>query len=360
MRFSYLESVLPAPLDGRSSGMHTEFEFNGGYMFAKPAKKLLLALILIALTVAVGGCTKKPEEPATGKVKVMTTLFPLYDFAKNVGGDLVHVSLLVPPGVEVHSFDPKPGDILKITGADLFIYTGDIMEPWVQKLLSGFGSERPVTVNAGKGIVLAGIEQHHKHDKEAEHPENHDKGDESEHHHGGLDPHIWLDFANAQRMVDTIAEGLASKDPAHAETYQRNASAYKAKLDALDTAFRKALATCEKRVIIHGGHFAFNYLMTRYGLVYESAYSSSPNAEPTARRLIELRKKLEEQGLDTIFYEEIIEPRMAEVIAKDTGSKLLKLHGAHNVTKDEMERGVTFIQIMEQNLVNLKAGLKCR
>jgi len=309
--------------------------------------KPFVIVIIIGLMFTVCGCTKKPDEHAAGKIEVVTTLFPLFDFAKNVGGDIVRVSLLVPPGVEVHSFEPKPGDILKIKKADLFIYTGDVMEPWVQRVLSGIASERLRIVDVSKGIVLTEIAHHH---------ENENDG----HHHGKLDPHIWLDFGNAQKMVDTIAASLISKDPAHKETYLKNASLYKTKLDDLDRTYRQTLATCKKRVIIHGGHFAFNYLAKRNGIEYESAYPGTPDAEPTTRRVIELKKKLKEHGLDTVFYEELIEPRMADVLAKETGSKMLKLHGAHNITKEEMDQGVTFIQLMEQNLTSLKTGLQCQ
>ena len=316
--------------------------------------------MIIGLIAMVGGCNKKSDDQTTGKVEVITTLFPLFDFAKQVGGDLVQVSMLIPPGVEVHSFEPRPGDIIKIEKANLFIYTGDVMEPWVQRVLTGIESKRLSIVDASQGVILTETEQHHEHGNADKHVENHHEGEKGNHHHGKLDPHIWLDFVNAQKMVDTIAASFASKDPTHKDAYLKNASAYKAKLDDLDRRYRQTLATCEKKVIIHGGHFAFNYLARRYGLIYESAYSGSPDSEPTARRLIELRKKLKEHGLDTVFYEELIEPRMADVIAKDTGSKLLKLHGAHNISKDEIDQGVTFIQLMEQNLINLKAGLKCR
>jgi ABC-type Zn uptake system ZnuABC Zn-binding protein ZnuA len=120
---------------------------------------------------------------------------------------------------------------------------------------------------------------------------------------------------NATRVTWTL------KYPAHKKTYMKNASAYKTKLDALDCTYRQTLATCEKKVVIHGGHFAFNYLARRYGLIYESAYPGSPDAEPTARQIISLKKMLKEHDLDTVFYEELIEPRMAEVLAKETGSR---------------------------------------
>lgn len=311
----------------------------------------------IVLAVFVTGCRgKAPSTP--GKLKVVVTLFPLYDFSRNIGGNYADVSLLLPPGVEAHSFEPRPGDVVKMRGADVFVYTGDAMEPWVQRLFPAIGSERLEIVDASKGVAIArsGHNDVHEDEEAGHHHESADAG----HDHGDLDPHIWLDFANARTMVDTIAACFAGKDPAHRGDYERNATAYKKKLEALDREYRDTLATCEKKVIIHGGHFVFNYLARRYGLEYQSVYPGSPDTEPSVKRLVEMREKLRKYGLDTVYFEELINPRVAEVIAKETGSKLLKLHGAHNVTKEEMEGGVTFIQLMEQNLKSLRTGLKCK
>jgi zinc transport system substrate-binding protein len=329
------------------------------FLIAK-TRLLLIMMTIIVVVVVVSGCHKKTDDHATGKIKVMTTLFPLFDFAKHLGGNKAEVTLLLPPGVEAHSFEPRPGDIVKIEAADLFIYTGDEMEPWVKKILSGIVSKRFQIIDASSGIAMQETEQHHEHENAEKHAKNHHEGEKTDHHHGKLDPHIWLDFANAQKMVDTMAAGFINKDPANKDFYLKNASTYKAKLDDLDHRYRETMTTCKKKVIIHGGHFAFNYLAKRYELIYESAYAGSPNSEPTPKRIIELKTKIKKHGLDTIFYEELIEPRMADMIAKETGSELLKLHGAHNISKDEIDQGVTFIQLMEQNLESLKVGLQCK
>jgi zinc transport system substrate-binding protein len=329
-------------------------------LIPRGARIAMLSLIIVALFIS--GC-HRAAPPHSDRLKVVVTLFPLYDFSKNIAGNDADVSLLLPPGVEVHSFEPRPADIVKIQNTDVFVYTGEAMEPWVQRLLPSINPRRTTVIDTSKGITLAkmspqeGKGNHHHHD--GDHHEEAEEG-HSHHHHGGLDPHIWLDFANAQKMVDTIADGLAGKDPAHRDLYERNAAAYKANLDSLDHKYREALATCEKKHIIHGGHFAFNYLATRYGLEYESAYPGSADTEPSVRRIVELRQKLIKYGLDTVYFEELINPRIAEMLARETGSKLLKLHGAHNVTKEEMDQGVTFIQLMEQNLANLRVGLKCK
>ncbi|MEW6586190.1 MAG: metal ABC transporter substrate-binding protein [Nitrospirota bacterium] len=283
------------------------------------------------------------------KIKVVTSLFPLYDFAKNVGKEKADVTLLLPPGMEPHSFEPKPGDIITLSEADVFVYTGKYMEPWVEDMLKGIPNKNLLVIDASKGVALI---DEHMHD-----------ADERRHHADeyGRDPHIWLDFTNAQTMVENILQGFVAGDPANKDYYLRNAASYTKQLAQLDRKYRNALASCKQNTLIHGGHFAFGYLARRYGLNYISAYQSfSPNAEPTPQNLIELINKLKSNNLHFLFYEELVMPRVAETIAKETGAGMLKLHGAHNVTKAELEEGVTFISLMEQNLVNLKKGLECQ
>ncbi|HEY3278210.1 MAG TPA: zinc ABC transporter substrate-binding protein [Syntrophorhabdaceae bacterium] len=310
-----------------------------------------LIIVSIMLLFGLTACHKK-DEAALGKIKVITTLLPLYDFARNVGGEHVVVSLLVPPGVEPHHFEPKPGDMAKINSADLFIYTGKNMEPWVEVLLRSTYNTNLVVVDASKGITLLESTE-----KGEESHDSHEKGREG---HGGPDPHVWLDFGNAAKMVDNITDGLITRDPAHKDYYMANAQKYKAALADLDQRFKMGLDTCRVRTFVHGGHFAFNYLAKRYGLAYVSAYQGSPNAEPTPRRIMALKKLMKEKGITAVYYEELITPRMAEVLASETGAELLPLHGAHNISRDDMEKGITFMALMDKNLQNLRKGLGCK
>jgi zinc transport system substrate-binding protein len=299
-----------------------------------------MCFLLLVISFVIFSCQKKYEKVEEKKLKVVTSSFPLYDFAKTIGGQKAEVTLLLPPGVEAHSFEPKPGDILKIHEADIFIYTGRFMEPWVEDILKGIGSQKLLIVDSSKGVALVEGKDHHK---------------------PGVDPHIWLDFSNAEKMVNNILDGVIRKDPVNREFYQKNAEEYKAKLSELDKRFKDLLATCKKNVFVHGGHFAFGYLAKRYHLKYLSAYRGfSPDAEPTPKSMVELSKKLKEHGLTYVYYEELITPKVAEAIARETGAKLLMLHGAHNITREDMERGATFLSLMERNMENLKIGLQCQ
>jgi zinc transport system substrate-binding protein len=301
------------------------------------------------LLIVLLSCFNVFAQESTKKLEVVTTLFPTYDFAQKVGKDTINVSLLLPPGLESHTFEPKPQDVVRINKADIFIYTGKYMEPWVEDLLKGVSNKNLLVVDASTGIELIS-EGHH----------DEDEGDHDD-HHGGKDPHIWLDLANAQIMVDTIAKALVEKDPANSAFYLNNAKEYKSKLADLDRRFQETLSTAKHKKIIYGGHFAFGYFAKRYGLEHDSPYDGfSPNAQPSPKAIAGLINQLKQSGIKYIYYEELLDPKVARTISQETGAKLELLHGAHNVSKDELRRGVTFLDIMEDNLKKLKVGLECQ
>lgn len=310
--------------------------------------KVLPVIICLLVLFGNASCEKKEEKVSgEGKLKVVTSLFPLYDFARNVGGQKTEVTLLLPPGVEPHSFEPRPGDVFRLNKADVFIYTGTFMEPWVDDMVKGLQNEHLLVIDASAGITLREIGG------------TVERRDSRGHEAGRIDPHIWLDLSKAQKMVETIVGGFVEKDPANRDLYLKNGETYEAKLAELDRAFSAGLSGCKKDIILHGGHFAFNYLAQRYHLKYRSAYKGSPDAEPSPGDVLNISKAIQQYGLKHVFYEELITPKVAETIARETGASLLKLHGAHNITKEEMESGITFISLMEQNLKNLRIGLQC-
>lgn len=277
------------------------------------------------------------------KLEVIATLFPTYDFVKHIGKERVNVTLLLPPGVEAHAFEPRPTDIVKLNHADIFVYTGKYMEPWVEKMLQNV-NEKLSVVDASQGIELledSGVE------------ESHDK-----HGRGSKDPHIWLDLANAQQMVTTIARALAEKDPMNSQFYEANANKYKQQLADLDAHFKTMLAAAKYKNLIYGGHFTFGYFAKRYGLTHNSPYQGfSPNAEPRPKSLAQLIKMLKQSGMNYIYHEELLDPKVARTIAEETGATLELLHGAHNISKEELQREVTFLELMEANFNKLKVGL---
>ena len=204
-------------------------------------------------------------------------------------------------------------------------------------------------IEAGKGVPLLPAPE----GDEAEHAEH-----RHEHEHGGMDPHIWLDFDNARHIAANILAALVARDPAHQAYYQQNAAGLDRELAALDQRYRETLAACPKKVFLHGGHYAFGYLARRYGLRYVSASAVNADAEPTPAKLARLVKLMRQERLNYVYTEELLSSRVAETIARETGAKVLMLRAAHNLTKDEFDHGVSFISLMEQNLQNLKTGLQ--
>jgi len=279
---------------------------------------------------------------------VVTTLFPLYDWARIVGGDAVRVTLLLPPGVEAHSFSPRPSDILRLNRARALIHVNNDMEPWLSDLLRGARNPRLRVIAAGEGLAddtapCPGCATAHDHD----------------HPHGG-DPHVWLDPRLAEKMVARIAEGLAQDFPESAAAFRARAAAYNEQLRALDERIAAGLKDCPRREILYGGHFAFGHFARRYGLTHLSPYAGfSPNAQPRPQQLAELIEKMKHSGQRVIFHEELLDPRLARVIAGETGARLEVLHGLHNLTADEWRRGeMSYLSVMDDNLRKLRAALR--
>jgi zinc transport system substrate-binding protein len=294
-----------------------------------------VAFVMTAIVIAF----LKLSIPVTSSTKlhVVTTIFPLYDFAKNIGGDKIEVSLLLPPGVEAHSFEPKPNDMVKINQSDIFIYTGKFMEPWAEDIVKGISGRDVVVVNASKDITR--IKQIHKNDS--------------------IDPHIWLDFDNDKMIIENISNAFSKKDPSNASYYQQKAEEYQNKLSLLDIKFKTSLSLCKSNEIVYGGHYAFGYLADRYHLQYFAAQGVSPDSEPTAQDLVQLVQQIQKDKIQYVFYEELSSPKIAETLAHETNVKLLLLNAAHNIAKQDFESGVSFSSIMEKNLKNLQIGLGC-
>lgn len=330
--------------------------------------KMLMAVFCLAVFLVVSACQKTQEDRPGGgdrRLSVVTSLFPVYDFARQVARDKADVVLLLPPGTEPHSFDPRPGDIMTLNHADLFFYTNIYMEPWVRKILAGLSNRKLLAVDTSRGIQLSGrsgtpglAEETHTAGN-APSPSAATQESPNRHEHDGMDPHMWLDPAYAIKMVENIRDGFIGKDPENSVFYTDNAASYIRQLTALDDRYRTSLAGCRKKVFVNGGHFTFGYLARRYGLEYVSAYGLSPNSEPTPGALAKVTRTLRAHGLKHIFFEELITPRVAETIARESSAELLMLHGGHNISKDEFRQGVTFLSLMEANLINLMIGLQC-
>jgi len=295
-------------------------------------------------------------EVKSDKIVVVSSLFPWYDLARQIGGDYVEVTLLLPPGVEAHSFEPRPNDMITISQAGLFVYTGDYLEPWASDLINSLGNDAPESIALGEGLAQLDMAA----DAEHEHEHEEADADHEEHMHSGLDPHIWTDPIIYSQVAGRLAAELAKLDPSHIDYYNDRLDAYRLVLENLDSDYSKTLDTCQQTEFIYAGHYAFGYLAKRYGLQYEAAQGFSPDAESNPQRLKELTDLLTTYQADYIFAEELDNPQLAEALASEAGVKILLLNSAHNVSKDDMRAGVTYENIMRDNLAQLKLGLKCQ
>jgi zinc transport system substrate-binding protein len=307
------------------------------------SKRFIVVIIIVFISlITVFSRSSIPIKKSDNKLKIITTLFPLYDFAKNIGKDKVDVTLLLPPGVEAHTFEPKPSDIVKINEADIFIYTGKYMEPWAEEVIQGVSNKNLLVIDSSVGIPMI--------------PENNHDTNEPV---GANDPHIWLDFDNDKIIIQTITKAFIEKDTLNSSYFQKNVQEYQNKLTLLDEEYKNKLSNCKTKEIVYGGHYAFGYLSKRYNLLYVAAQGVSPDSEPTAQDLAILIDQIKKNNIQYIFYEELTSPKITETLANETHSKMLLLNAAHNITKDDLEKNVSFLTIMENNLINLKNGLQC-
>ncbi|MGA1864770.1 MAG: metal ABC transporter solute-binding protein, Zn/Mn family [bacterium] len=298
---------------------------------------------------------------ALQRLEVVTSIFPLQEFARVVGGERVNAEILLPPGTEPHTWRPRPADIVNLSKADIFIYIGSGMEPWVEDLLKGVKSDLLLIIAASEGLDLISAEESESDlpGKKADQNKDSHMKDISRHHHERMDPHIWLDFENDQKIIDKIVKVFSTLDPEGTAIYTENGKRYKKKLAELDRNYSNGLRNCERSEILMGGHATFSYIAKRYGLKQISLYGLSPDAEPKPREMAEIIDFAKSKGIKAVFVEKLINDRLARIIAKEIGADTLVLNPGPNLTVKESERGITFISIMEDNLKNLTKGLGC-
>ena len=284
------------------------------------------------------GCDSSSSGNDDGTTSVVASFYPLEEAASQVGGDLVTVENLTPPGVEPHDLELAPDDIETIANADVVVYLGGGFQPAVEDALAE--TEDAVTVDALDAVDI----------------EPAPPGEAGE----GLtvDPHVWLDPARFEQVVRAVAAGLSDADPANEATYGSNAEAYVAELAALDEEFRTGLSDCERTTIVTS-HEAFGYLADAYGLTEVAITGLSPEAEPDAQRLAELLDLVEEQGVTTIFAEELVSPDVAETLADEAGVTVDVLDPLESLTDEQVEAGEDYVSVMRENLDRLRAALDC-
>lgn len=299
------------------------------------AKILCLTLTAMFLLSGIGFAAFWNAKPT-----IVTTIYPLYEFTKQVVGDKAEVILLVPAGAEPHDWEPAPADLIKVKNAAMIVYNGTGMEPWIDKMANTVLTGKKAVVATGAVSLLPA--------------QYNEEGGPAE--SGEADPHVWLDPVNAQAIVQAIAVAAAELDPGNAGYYQANAAAYNQQLAALHEEYAAALTPAPRRVFITS-HAAFGYLANRYGLRQVAIMGLAPDAEPTPERMVEIIRYVRLAGIKYIFFETLVSPKLAEVIAKETGAQTLVLNPIEGLADEELARGENYLSIMRMNLVNLKYAL---
>lgn len=346
--------------------------------FGGRMKKRLLFILLTALTLLSGvltGCTDSAVKNDTDKLSIVTTCFPPYDFARAVTGDSADITMLLCPGAEAHSYEPTPLDILKIQQCDVFIYIGGPGEYWAEEILKTCDTENmtvirlfdyvePLEEEEVQGASPNGHSHHgHSHDDEAHDDEEHSHSEAEDNDYIGYDEHIWTSPANARLCVEGIRDALCAAVPEHisfdwASYYNIQAEQYITQLDALAQDFSEMAKNAPSNVLVVGDRFPFRYLTHELGLEYFAAFSGcSSESEPGVYTMAFLIDEILAHEIDTVFYLEFSTKRLAQKLSDATKASMLPLHSCHNVSSEDFENGKTYIDLMYQNLNNLREAL---
>lgn len=311
-----------------------------------------LSALVCACTLSLSlltGCGTQPADTAAGdgRLRVLTSFYPMYDFACKIGGDCIDVTNMVPSGTEPHDWEPSTNDLKNLEKADVFIYNGADMEPWADDLLVS-RSDTLHVVEASENVELRTTDGEHEHAHEHE---------GADHHHGDFDPHVWLDPENAKIEMEAIRDALCAADPENSTVFQSNYEKYAAELDALDAEFREKLAPLPNRIIVVA-HEAFGYLCDAYGLTQVGIEGLSPDSEPDPGRMAEVIDFVREHSISTIFFEELVSPKVAEAIASETGAQAKMLSPLEGLSDEQAAAGADYFSVMHDNLAALMEALK--
>ncbi len=297
--------------------------------------KILSLLLCAVLLVGVSACGENKKDD--GKFSIVCTLFPQYDFVRQLVGDTAEVTLLLTPGTDSHSYDPSPADMKKINDCDLFIYTGDTMESWAANIVSSLGDNTS---------VLALYK-----------PDEHAEADSHGHDHSA-DPHIWTSPVNAMEIVREICAKLCEIDPENAGTYKANEESYLKSLESLDAKIRATAASAQHKKIVVCDRFAMYYFCEEYGLEYIAALDAcTSNTEPSPAVITEIIQAVNGEKIPAVFCAELSNRKVADAVAKQTGAAVLELHSCHNLSSDDFNAGATYLSLMSKNAENLKIAL---
>jgi zinc transport system substrate-binding protein len=285
---------------------------------------IAIVLFLAGIAILLGTRTAAPSD----RMQVVATFYPLYEFAKQVGGTRVEVTNITPAGSEPHDYEPTPQQMAAAQKAGVFIYNGAPFEPWMAKFLPEYKGTK---VAGGSNLEIR----------------------------TGYDPHYWLDPVFAQTVVNNIRDALGRADPANSQYYTQQSAVYNAKLQKLHDDITAGLRECKLRTVITS-HDAFGYYGARYNLKIVPIAGISPDQEPSPAKLAELSDLVKQEGIGYVFFESLVSPKLAETVAAEAGAKTAVFDTIEGITSEEQQKGKDYIAVQRENLQNLRTALACR
>lgn len=353
-------------------------------------RKTVVLLLSVSMIFSLVGCsgTKTSEKEDNYRLKIVTSLFPYYDMARAVIGDVkgIDLKMIVTPGQDSHSFEPTPRDVIQMENADVLIYNGGSLETWIDTLLDSLNNKNQIQMKMMDYVdvlneeIVEGMDtrfEEHDHDEHSHKEDNHNKenhkednhsedssndsefhNEDSEEEHEETDEHIWTSPVNEIIMTEKICEALSKALPEEKENFQKNAENYISQLKELDNEFRTIVENAKTNEIIFADKFPLQYFAKEYGLKYYAAFPGcGSDMEPSAKTIAFLVDKIKEDNIKAVFYLELSSHIVADAIETDTGAKPLQFNSCHNITQKQFDSGVTYVDLMKENVNNLKIAL---
>lgn len=312
-------------------------------------KKIISFLVVLFTIISLSSCTNTLD---SGKLKVVTTIFPVYDMARYIGEDLIELSLMVSPGQDIHSYDPSAVDIIEAKKCDVLLYVGDEMESWVKDIKIEEDHDRyVVALSKDERIHLESLDHHDEDEDEDYHDHNHS-------HEHNVDMHIWTNPKYAIYMVEQIRDAFILMDPSNSKIYEENALRYINELQNIISDIEEILEFKKRNTLYFGSPFAFYYFVREFSLDHFSIYDTcSIEVEPTIEKIIKMNTELKEKEVPVLYTKELLNDSIARKVIEDTSAEICLLHSGHNVSIDDFKEGITFLSIWENNIIALRRGL---
>lgn len=361
-------------------------------------RKSVVFIVTISMILGMAGCGKTTEKEDNYRLKIVTSLFPYYDMARAVIGDVkgIDLKMTVTPGQDSHSFEPTPSDVIQMENADVLIYNGGSLETWIDTLLDSLNNKNQIQMKMMDYVdvlneeIVEGMDtrfEEHDHDEHSHKEDNHNKekhkedshseekhkednhsedssndsefhNEDSEEEHEETDEHIWTSPVNEIIMTEKICETLSKALPEEKENFQKNAESYISQLKELDNEFRTIVENAKINEIIFADKFPLQYFAKEYGLKYYAAFPGcGSDMEPSAKTIAFLVDRIKEDNIKAVFYLELSSHIVADAIETDTGAKPLQFNSCHNITQKQFDSGVTYVDLMKENVNNLKIAL---